>query len=191
MDPHCSLGSKHLSGERSQCLVNHRYALHISGGLIFAHETHSYCLIIVSFPFISLSPGFFSPIYILYTPSLDPSVLPSSSFSSPLHHPPPPLSPLRSLLPICFFILFLLLFFLLILLLIPSSSSAASPSSSSYSLSSPWSSQLQLSPPPLPLQVSAEPDGSTYVFQGFIQGKDFGQFGLQRLGAFIRTTVVS
>ncbi|KAG1971132.1 CUB and sushi domain-containing protein [Pimephales promelas] len=30
--------------------------------------------------------------------------------------------------------------------------------------------------------VSAEPDGSTYVFQGFIQGKDFGQFGLQRLG---------
>ena len=85
MDPHCSLGSKHLSGERSQCLVNHRYALHISGGLIFAHETHSYCLIIVSFPFISLSPGFFSPIYILYTPSLYPSVLPSSSFSSPLY----------------------------------------------------------------------------------------------------------
>ncbi len=31
-------------------------------------------------------------------------------------------------------------------------------------------------------QVSAEPDGSTYVFQGFIQGKDYGQFGLQRLG---------
>ncbi|XP_062302107.1 CUB and sushi domain-containing protein 3-like [Osmerus eperlanus] len=30
--------------------------------------------------------------------------------------------------------------------------------------------------------VSAEPDGSTYVFQGFIQGQDFGQFGLQRLG---------
>ncbi|MEQ2181306.1 CUB and sushi domain-containing protein 3, partial [Goodea atripinnis] len=30
--------------------------------------------------------------------------------------------------------------------------------------------------------VSAEPDGSTYVFQGFIQGKDYGQFGLQRLG---------
>uniref|UniRef100_A0A3B3YU70 CUB and Sushi multiple domains 3a n=1 Tax=Poecilia mexicana TaxID=48701 RepID=A0A3B3YU70_9TELE len=27
-----------------------------------------------------------------------------------------------------------------------------------------------------------EPDGSTYVFQGFIQGKDYGQFGLQRLG---------
>uniref|UniRef100_A0A3Q3J783 CUB and Sushi multiple domains 3a n=1 Tax=Monopterus albus TaxID=43700 RepID=A0A3Q3J783_MONAL len=32
------------------------------------------------------------------------------------------------------------------------------------------------------LQVSAEPDGSSYVFQGFIQGKDYGQFGLQRLG---------
>ncbi len=31
-------------------------------------------------------------------------------------------------------------------------------------------------------QVSAEPDGSTYVFQGFVQGKDYGQFGLQRLG---------
>lgn len=31
-------------------------------------------------------------------------------------------------------------------------------------------------------QVSAEPDGSSYVFQGFIQGKDYGQFGLQRLG---------
>lgn len=33
-----------------------------------------------------------------------------------------------------------------------------------------------------PPQVSAEPDGSSYVFQGFIQGKDYGQFGLQRLG---------
>lgn len=32
------------------------------------------------------------------------------------------------------------------------------------------------------VQVSAEPDGSSYVFQGFIQGKDYGQFGLQRLG---------
>ncbi|KAK2515249.1 hypothetical protein Q9233_014448 [Columba guinea] len=31
-------------------------------------------------------------------------------------------------------------------------------------------------------EVSAEPDGATYVFQGFIQGKDYGQFGLQRLG---------
>ncbi|CDQ86054.1 unnamed protein product [Oncorhynchus mykiss] len=30
--------------------------------------------------------------------------------------------------------------------------------------------------------VSAEPDGATYVFQGFIQGRDYGQFGLQRLG---------
>ncbi|XP_029694158.1 CUB and sushi domain-containing protein 3-like isoform X4 [Takifugu rubripes] len=29
--------------------------------------------------------------------------------------------------------------------------------------------------------VSAEPDGGSYVFQGFIQGKDYGQFGLQRL----------
>uniref|UniRef100_A0A3Q2Q9C4 CUB and Sushi multiple domains 3 n=1 Tax=Fundulus heteroclitus TaxID=8078 RepID=A0A3Q2Q9C4_FUNHE len=29
--------------------------------------------------------------------------------------------------------------------------------------------------------VSAEPEGGSYVFQGFIQGKDFGQFGLQRL----------
>uniref|UniRef100_A0AAX7UFR4 CUB and Sushi multiple domains 3a n=1 Tax=Astatotilapia calliptera TaxID=8154 RepID=A0AAX7UFR4_ASTCA len=27
-----------------------------------------------------------------------------------------------------------------------------------------------------------EPDGSSYVFQGSIQGKDYGQFGLQRLG---------
>uniref|UniRef100_A0A671WK77 CUB and Sushi multiple domains 3 n=1 Tax=Sparus aurata TaxID=8175 RepID=A0A671WK77_SPAAU len=27
-----------------------------------------------------------------------------------------------------------------------------------------------------------KPDGSSYVFQGFIQGKDYGQFGLQRLG---------
>uniref|UniRef100_A0A7N4PW30 CUB and Sushi multiple domains 3 n=1 Tax=Sarcophilus harrisii TaxID=9305 RepID=A0A7N4PW30_SARHA len=27
-----------------------------------------------------------------------------------------------------------------------------------------------------------KPDGATYVFQGFIQGKDYGQFGLQRLG---------
>ncbi|MGH0171390.1 UNVERIFIED_CONTAM: hypothetical protein FKN15_002387, partial [Acipenser sinensis] len=31
-------------------------------------------------------------------------------------------------------------------------------------------------------QVSAEPDGATYVFQGFIQSKDYGQFGLQRTG---------
>lgn len=41
---------------------------------------------------------------------------------------------------------------------------------------------LASSLPPPPLQVSAEPDGSSYVFQGFIQGKDYGQFGLQRLG---------
>ncbi|KAG2464901.1 CSMD1 protein, partial [Polypterus senegalus] len=32
------------------------------------------------------------------------------------------------------------------------------------------------------VHVSPEPDGATYVFQGFIQGKDYGQFGLQRLG---------
>lgn len=31
-------------------------------------------------------------------------------------------------------------------------------------------------------QVSAEPEGGSYVFQGFIQGKDYGQFGLQRVG---------
>lgn len=31
-------------------------------------------------------------------------------------------------------------------------------------------------------QVSVEPEGGSYVFQGFIQGKDYGQFGLQRLG---------
>uniref|UniRef100_A0A671XBC1 CUB and Sushi multiple domains 3 n=1 Tax=Sparus aurata TaxID=8175 RepID=A0A671XBC1_SPAAU len=30
--------------------------------------------------------------------------------------------------------------------------------------------------------VSAEPEGGSYVFQGFIQGKDYGQFGLQRVG---------
>ncbi|XP_056378601.1 CUB and sushi domain-containing protein 3 isoform X6 [Hyla sarda] len=30
--------------------------------------------------------------------------------------------------------------------------------------------------------VSAEPDGATYVFQGSIQGKDYGQFGLRSIG---------
>uniref|UniRef100_A0A3Q2YTB4 CUB and Sushi multiple domains 3 n=1 Tax=Hippocampus comes TaxID=109280 RepID=A0A3Q2YTB4_HIPCM len=30
--------------------------------------------------------------------------------------------------------------------------------------------------------VSAEPEGSNFVYQGFIQAKDYGQFGLQRLG---------
>uniref|UniRef100_A0A8D3D5H9 CUB and Sushi multiple domains 3a n=1 Tax=Scophthalmus maximus TaxID=52904 RepID=A0A8D3D5H9_SCOMX len=30
--------------------------------------------------------------------------------------------------------------------------------------------------------ISAEPEGGSYVFQGFIQGKDYGQFGLQRIG---------
>ncbi|XP_034142652.1 CUB and sushi domain-containing protein 3 [Esox lucius] len=30
--------------------------------------------------------------------------------------------------------------------------------------------------------VSAEPDGGGYVFQGFIRGKDYGQFGVQRIG---------
>ncbi|XP_075438529.1 CUB and sushi domain-containing protein 3 isoform X5 [Ascaphus truei] len=29
--------------------------------------------------------------------------------------------------------------------------------------------------------VSAEPDGATYVFQGFIHGKDYGQFGLRSI----------
>ena len=42
--------------------------------------------------------------------------------------------------------------------------------------------QFLISLSSFPLQVSAEPDGSSYVFQGFIQGKDYGQFGLQRLG---------
>uniref|UniRef100_A0A668ASR4 CUB and Sushi multiple domains 3 n=1 Tax=Myripristis murdjan TaxID=586833 RepID=A0A668ASR4_9TELE len=36
-------------------------------------------------------------------------------------------------------------------------------------------------PPPFTTSVSAEPEGGSYVFQGFIQGKDYGQFGLQRL----------
>uniref|UniRef100_A0A8C7GAZ9 CUB and Sushi multiple domains 3 n=2 Tax=Oncorhynchus TaxID=8016 RepID=A0A8C7GAZ9_ONCKI len=35
--------------------------------------------------------------------------------------------------------------------------------------------------------VSAEPDGGSYVFQGFIEGKDYGQFGLQRLEINITT----
>lgn len=30
--------------------------------------------------------------------------------------------------------------------------------------------------------VSAEPDGATYVFQGSIHGKDYGQFGLRSIG---------
>uniref|UniRef100_A0A1A8B6K6 CUB and Sushi multiple domains 3 n=1 Tax=Nothobranchius furzeri TaxID=105023 RepID=A0A1A8B6K6_NOTFU len=34
--------------------------------------------------------------------------------------------------------------------------------------------------------VSAEPEGGSFVFQGFIQGKDYGQFGLQRLGLTLR-----
>uniref|UniRef100_A0A8C7D526 CUB and Sushi multiple domains 3 n=1 Tax=Oncorhynchus kisutch TaxID=8019 RepID=A0A8C7D526_ONCKI len=47
--------------------------------------------------------------------------------------------------------------------------------------------ELLLSGTPSPFhyilhRVSAEPDGATYVFQGFIQGRDYGQFGLQRLG---------
>ncbi|KAK7887169.1 hypothetical protein WMY93_026790 [Mugilogobius chulae] len=37
--------------------------------------------------------------------------------------------------------------------------------------------------------VSAEPEGSSYVFQGSIQGKDYGQFGLQRLGLSVRENV--
>ncbi|XP_041758028.1 CUB and sushi domain-containing protein 3-like [Coregonus clupeaformis] len=39
--------------------------------------------------------------------------------------------------------------------------------------------------------VSAEPDGGSYVFQGFIQGKDYGQFGLQRLGMKVRETNIT
>ncbi|XP_051920530.1 CUB and sushi domain-containing protein 3-like isoform X1 [Hippocampus zosterae] len=34
--------------------------------------------------------------------------------------------------------------------------------------------------------VSAEPEGSNFVYQGFIQAKDYGQFGLQRLGLSVR-----
>ncbi|KAM7420375.1 hypothetical protein PAMA_014883 [Pampus argenteus] len=37
--------------------------------------------------------------------------------------------------------------------------------------------------------VSAEPEGGSYVFQGFIQGKDYGQFGLQRIGLSVRENV--
>lgn len=39
-------------------------------------------------------------------------------------------------------------------------------------------------PPPFVIlsQVSAEPEGGSYVFQGFVQGKDYGRFGLQRVG---------
>ncbi|XP_039973361.1 CUB and sushi domain-containing protein 3-like isoform X5 [Xiphias gladius] len=37
--------------------------------------------------------------------------------------------------------------------------------------------------------VSAEPEGGSYVFQGFMQGKDYGQFGLQRLGLSVRENV--
>uniref|UniRef100_A0A8C2Z0K3 CUB and Sushi multiple domains 3 n=1 Tax=Cyclopterus lumpus TaxID=8103 RepID=A0A8C2Z0K3_CYCLU len=32
------------------------------------------------------------------------------------------------------------------------------------------------------VSAHSDPEGGSYVFQGFIQGKDFGQFGLQRLG---------
>lgn len=37
--------------------------------------------------------------------------------------------------------------------------------------------------------VSGEPEGGSYVFQGFIPGKDFGPFGLQRLGPRVRENV--
>ncbi|AWO96936.1 putative CUB and sushi domain-containing protein 3-like [Scophthalmus maximus] len=37
--------------------------------------------------------------------------------------------------------------------------------------------------------ISAEPEGGSYVFQGFIQGKDYGQFGLQRIGLSVRENV--
>ncbi|MEQ2179539.1 hypothetical protein GOODEAATRI_026056 [Goodea atripinnis] len=39
--------------------------------------------------------------------------------------------------------------------------------------------------------VSAEPEGGSYVFQGFIQGKDYGQFGLQRLVTVMIISVIS
>ncbi|CAL8356513.1 unnamed protein product [Arctogadus glacialis] len=39
--------------------------------------------------------------------------------------------------------------------------------------------------------VSAEPDGGSYVLQGSIQGKDYGQFGLQRLGMSVRENVTA
>lgn len=32
------------------------------------------------------------------------------------------------------------------------------------------------------LQVSSESSSGTFVYQGFVRGKGFGQFGLQRLG---------
>lgn len=34
----------------------------------------------------------------------------------------------------------------------------------------------------LSLQVSSESSSGTFVYQGFVRGKGFGQFGLQRLG---------
>lgn len=37
------------------------------------------------------------------------------------------------------------------------------------------------------LQVSAEPDGATYVFQGSIHGKDYGQFGLRSIGKYLKS----
>uniref|UniRef100_A0A6Q2YMZ5 CUB and Sushi multiple domains 3a n=1 Tax=Esox lucius TaxID=8010 RepID=A0A6Q2YMZ5_ESOLU len=46
----------------------------------------------------------------------------------------------------------------------------------------PGSSRTSLSVFHLLYKVSAEPDGGGYVFQGFIRGKDYGQFGVQRIG---------
>ncbi|XP_028834623.1 CUB and sushi domain-containing protein 3-like isoform X3 [Denticeps clupeoides] len=37
--------------------------------------------------------------------------------------------------------------------------------------------------------VSAEPDRGAYVYQGFIQGKDYGRFGLQRQGLNMSETI--
>lgn len=38
----------------------------------------------------------------------------------------------------------------------------------------------------LSLQVSSESSSGTFVYQGFVRGKGFGQFGLQRLGKVLR-----
>ncbi|GAA6091594.1 CUB and sushi domain-containing protein 3, partial [Tachysurus ichikawai] len=40
-------------------------------------------------------------------------------------------------------------------------------------------------------RVSAEQDGGPYVFQGYIQSRDYGQFGLQRQGQNITETTRS
>lgn len=40
----------------------------------------------------------------------------------------------------------------------------------------------------LSFQVSSESSSGTFVYQGFVRGKGFGQFGLQRLGNLALTT---